>query len=284
MLAYAFGGGPGQIALGVLLCIGFVGAGTPIPNVKGHPAGAWVASPFDVRGPMIIFTGGISQVLDGDELKAIFAHEMFHLSMKDRVSRFVAGLIGGCAPVIIAGLLLRLSGPASLPKLGLVVLTAIVSSFVQHCILLHSELSADAESVRLTGSAEVLKRAHDKLRRSNQHVWGLGDDEIGKPEAELHTKYVAELGGKQSVLRLWSHSQPTDSIDSKPSNQDIQEVIERQIAMLQLSEVGSFIISLVDGKCTVEDVCKKAQAERGLTDFEVVRILQQLRKSGLIMT
>jgi hypothetical protein len=60
--------------------------------------------------------------------------------------------------------------------------------------------------------------------------------------------------------------------------------MERELARLQLSVVGQFIMSLVDGQRSVADICLEGKRQRGYTEFEVCRLLHQLRSGDLIGT
>ncbi|MBI1904421.1 MAG: M48 family metalloprotease [Planctomycetia bacterium] len=277
----ALAGDIARIGLYVLFWIGALGASLPIPRVKGHPAGAWVAAPFHFRGPLLAFSPGLQRVLEKEELTAIIAHEMHHLTWADRVSRFAAGLIGGCTAPVVALVLLRTGGPATLAKLGVVLAASAVGAIMQSRMLQQSERRADATAAELVGSAEVVKRAHAKIRRANREVWGLGAEEIGRSRDELYSKYLADLGGLQAVPRR----QPRlDEIDRTTDEHTLQVLIERESVLLQLSVGGEFIISLVDGRRTVEAILKQAQTERGFTEFEVCRALHQLKSGDLITT
>ena len=46
------------------------------------------------------------------------------------------------------------------------------------------------------------------------------------------------------------------------------------------SVVGAYILSLVDGKRIIEQICKLAQEEHKLSEFAVCRILYQLTSTG----
>jgi Zn-dependent protease with chaperone function len=257
---FAVGGQAGQIGLIIIAVIGWLGATLPVPNVKGHPANLWVIAPFSAK-PALLFSESLLSILEKPELEALIAHEFWHLTLRDRVWRLAAGWIGGCGPALLASFWLRKSGPASLSRFAAIAAVGFVASIIQSQMLQRSEYFADSEAAKLLGTSEPLISAILKLERAANESWGLYPEEIDRPRTELMKEYLSDLGGREAVAR-------------QVSEQDLQN----------LSLLGQFVLSLIDGKRTIGDIFSEATTQKHLDEFFTCRIIHQLKVSGVIKT
>jgi heat shock protein HtpX len=158
-------------------------------------------------------TEGLLEVLNEDELKGVFGHEMAHIQNKDMligtIAATFAGAIGILASIARWGAVLGGVGGRDGNRgggLGLLV-TAIVAPLIaiilQAAISRQREYKADAEGGRMTGKYVSLASALEKLHRSPvRHNLG------GRP-ATANLMIVNPLSGR-GVTALFSTHPPVE--------------------------------------------------------------------------
>jgi heat shock protein HtpX len=145
-------------------------AGVPMPRLYMIPASQpnAFATGRSPKHSAIAVTQGITQLLSETELRGVIAHEMAHIRNRDVLTQSVAAAIGG-AITWIAYMLLFVGGDEDNGPLGLVsalamvLLAPIAATIIQLAISRQREYAADATGARISGSANALADALERL-------------------------------------------------------------------------------------------------------------------------
>jgi heat shock protein HtpX len=144
-------------------------AGVPMPRLYMIPASQPNAFATG-RGPKhsaVAVTQGITQLLSESELRGVIAHELAHIRNRDVLIQTVAAAIGG-AITWLGYALLFMGGDDDSPlglvgALAMVLLAPIAASIIQLAISRQREYAADATGARISGSANALADALERL-------------------------------------------------------------------------------------------------------------------------
>ena len=151
-------------------------AGIPMPRLYMIPqdqpnAFATGRSP---KHSAVAVTRGITQLLSESELRGVIAHELAHIKNRDILTTSVAAAIGG-AITYLGYMLLWFGGDDESP-LGLVgaiammLLAPIAAMLIQLGISRQREYAADATGARISGSANALADALERLQAGAQAI------------------------------------------------------------------------------------------------------------------
>jgi heat shock protein HtpX len=151
-------------------------AGIPMPRLYMIPqdqpnAFATGRSP---KHSAVAVTRGITQLLSESELRGVIAHELAHIKNRDILTTSVAAAIGG-AITYLGYMLLWFGGDDDSP-LGLVgaiammLLAPIAAMLIQLGISRQREYAADATGARISGSANALADALERLHAGAQAI------------------------------------------------------------------------------------------------------------------
>jgi heat shock protein HtpX len=115
----------------------------------------------------VAVTRGITQLLSETELRGVIAHELAHIKNRDILTQTVAAAIGG-AITYLGYMLLFMGGDDDSPlglvgALAMVLLAPIAASIIQLAISRQREYAADATGARISGSANALADALERL-------------------------------------------------------------------------------------------------------------------------
>ena len=145
-------------------------AGVPMPRLYMIPqdqpnAFATGRSP---KHSAVAVTRGITQLLSESELRGVIAHELAHIKNRDILTQTVAAAIGG-AITYLGYMLLFMGGDDDESPLGLVgalamvLLAPIAATLIQLGISRQREYAADATGAQISGSANALADALERL-------------------------------------------------------------------------------------------------------------------------
>jgi heat shock protein HtpX len=183
-------------------------AGLPMPRVYISPAAAPNAFATG-RGPRhsaVCVTAGLRQMLSGDELRGVLAHELSHVKNRDILISTIAAIMAG---VISHITYLAMWGGGDddrrnpLVALLLMVLAPIAALLIQLAISRSREYEADRSGAELAGDPEGLARSLEKLAAANQRI------PLPVPDAQSSLFIVQPLTGS-GVAKLFSTHPPTE--------------------------------------------------------------------------
>jgi heat shock protein HtpX len=143
-------------------------AGVPMPRLYMIPqdqpnAFATGRSP---KHSAVAVTRGITQLLSESELRGVIAHELAHIKNRDILTTTIAAAIGGA--ITYLGYMLLWMGDDDSPlglvgALAMVFLAPIAAMIIQLAISRQREYAADATGARISGSANALADALERL-------------------------------------------------------------------------------------------------------------------------
>ena len=132
---------------------------------------------------MLVVSTGLLQTLSWRELRAVLAHEIWHLRNHDlplfavvgamqRVTRIVSGVL---MVIVLMSFPLLLFGMAILPPQAMLYLglVPLVSVFAQMALLRTREFQADLGAAELTGDPEALASALTRIERAQRPFWSM---------------------------------------------------------------------------------------------------------------
>jgi heat shock protein HtpX len=144
-------------------------AGIPMPRLYLIPASQpnAFATGRSPKHSAVAVTEGITQLLSETELRGVIAHELAHIKNRDVLITTVAAAIGG-AITWLGYMLLFMGGDDDSPlglvgALAMVLLAPIAASIIQLAISRQREFSADATGAKISGSANALADALERL-------------------------------------------------------------------------------------------------------------------------
>jgi heat shock protein HtpX len=148
-------------------------AGVPMPRLYMIPqdqpnAFATGRSP---KHSAVAVTRGITQLLSESELRGVIAHELAHIRNRDILTTSIAAAIGGA--ITYLGYMLLFFGDDDSPlglvgALAMVFLAPIAATIIQLGISRQREYAADATGARISGSANALADALERLQAGAQ--------------------------------------------------------------------------------------------------------------------
>jgi len=151
-------------------------AGIPVPRLYMIPqdqpnAFATGRSP---KHSAVAVTRGITQLLSESELRGVLAHELAHVKNRDILTTSIAAAIGG-AITYLGYALLFMGGDDDSPlglvgALAMVFLAPIAATIIQLGISRQREYAADATGARISGSANALADALERLQAGAQAI------------------------------------------------------------------------------------------------------------------
>ena len=150
-------------------------AGIPMPRLYMIPqdqpnAFATGRSP---KHSAVAVTRGITQLLSESELRGVIAHELAHIKNRDILTTSVAAAIGGA--ITYLGYMLLWFGDDESPlglvgALAMVFLAPIAAMLIQLGISRQREYAADATGARISGSANALADALERLQEGARAI------------------------------------------------------------------------------------------------------------------
>jgi heat shock protein HtpX len=150
-------------------------AGIPMPRLYMIPqdqpnAFATGRSP---KHSAVAVTRGITQLLSESELRGVIAHELAHIRNRDILTTSIAAAVGG-AITYLAYLLLWFGDDESplglIGSFAMVLLAPIAATLIQLGISRQREYAADATGARISGSANALADALERLQAGAQAI------------------------------------------------------------------------------------------------------------------
>jgi len=150
-------------------------AGVPMPRLYMVPqsqpnAFATGRSP---KHSAVAVTQGITQLLSESELRGVIAHELAHIKNRDILTTSIAAAVGG-AITYLAYMLLWFGDDESplglIGSLAMVLLAPIAATLIQLGISRQREYAADATGARISGSANALADALERLQAGAQAI------------------------------------------------------------------------------------------------------------------
>ena len=155
-------------------------AGLPMPAVYvvPSPAANAFATGRDPEHAAVAVTDGIMRLLPDDELEAVLAHELSHVSNRDTLTQAVAATIGGAISFLAQMVSYSLwfggrddrEGSNPFGLLLTVMLAPVAATVIQLGIARTREFEADAGSAQLTGNPRALARALQRLEASARQM------------------------------------------------------------------------------------------------------------------
>jgi heat shock protein HtpX len=150
-------------------------AGIPVPRLYMIPqdqpnAFATGRSP---KHSAVAVTRGITRLLSETELRGVIAHELAHVKNRDILTTSIAAAIGGA--ITYLGYMLLFFGDDDSPlglvgALAMVFLAPIAATIIQLGISRQREYAADATGARISGSANALADALERLQAGAQAI------------------------------------------------------------------------------------------------------------------
>jgi heat shock protein HtpX len=145
---------------------------TPQLYIVPTPAANAFATGRDPEHAAVAVTEGILNLLPGDELEAVIAHELTHVRNRDTLTQAVAATVAGAisylARMLSYGFLFtgnsrHRQGGNPIGLLLTIFLAPLAATVIQMAISRTREFEADAGSARLTENPEALARALTRL-------------------------------------------------------------------------------------------------------------------------
>ena len=163
----------------------------------------------DPEHAAVAVTEGLLNMLEENEIEAVLAHELSHVSHRDILIQTIAATIAG-AIAMIANMMQfgamfgnnRNRNP--LVMIALALLLPIAASIVQMTISRSREFKADAGAAAMTGHPEWLQSALMKLENYNRHGFVHG----ATPE-NAHMFIVSPFSGKHVSFSDLFRTHPT---------------------------------------------------------------------------
>lgn len=161
-------------------------ANVPVPRVYIIPSDASnaFATGRSPKKAAVAATQGIMNLLNGEELKGVMAHEISHVKNRDTLISTVAGTIAGVISYIATmaqwsamfGGRDRNGSSNIVGLLVLAIVTPIIATIIQLAISRSREYLADAGGAKIVGNGEHLAKALEKLHDDvKAHPMRLGN-------------------------------------------------------------------------------------------------------------
>lgn len=155
-------------------------AGLPMPRVcivPGPTANAF-ATGRDPQHAAVAVTEGIMSILSEDELEAVIAHELTHISNRDTLTQAVAATVAGAISFLAQNLFWFGGGSRDDDNRGgnfvgvllTMVLAPLSATVIQMAISRTREFAADAGAARITGNPRALARALQRLEATAKQM------------------------------------------------------------------------------------------------------------------
>jgi heat shock protein HtpX len=149
-------------------------AGMPMPAIYLIPGSSpnAFATGRDPDHAAVAVTQGILEMLPGDELEAVIAHELSHIRNRDTLTQAVAATIASTISWAAQSLQYAMMwsggrdderGPNPLVMMVTIVVAPLAATVIQLGISRTREFAADEGAARLTGDARALSRALARL-------------------------------------------------------------------------------------------------------------------------
>jgi heat shock protein HtpX len=143
-------------------------AGIPMPRLYLIPASQpnAFATGRSPKHSAVAVTEGITKLLSETELRGVIAHELAHIRNRDVLITTVAAAIGGAITWLGYALLFMGDDDSPLGLVGalaMVLLAPIAATIIQLAISRQREFSADATGAQISGSANALADALERL-------------------------------------------------------------------------------------------------------------------------
>jgi heat shock protein HtpX len=143
-------------------------AGVPMPRLYMIPASQpnAFATGRSPKHSAVAVTQGITQLLSESELRGVIAHELAHIRNRDVLIQTVAAAIGGAITWLGYALLFMGDDESPLGLIGalaMVLLAPIAATIIQLAISRQREYAADATGAKISGSANALADALERL-------------------------------------------------------------------------------------------------------------------------
>lgn len=205
-------------------------AGIPKPEVYLIPnAGANAfATGRDPEHAAVAVTAGLLQVLPGDELEGVIAHELTHILSRDTLTQAVAATIAGAISFLAQMLSYALwfgggnrddDGPSPLALLATVLLAPVAATVIQLGISRTREFAADAGAAKLTGNPQALARALKRLEAIAHRTPMDGNPAFeplmivnAMPKKFLSSLFSTHPSTEQRVERLLAMETPSNTL------------------------------------------------------------------------
>ena len=143
-------------------------AGIPMPRLYMIPQDQpnAFATGRNPKHSAVAVTRGITQLLSESELRGVIAHELAHIRNRDVLIQTVAAAIGGAITWLGYALLFMGDDESPLGLIGalaMVLLAPIAATIIQLAISRQREYAADATGAKISGSANALADALERL-------------------------------------------------------------------------------------------------------------------------
>ncbi len=143
-------------------------AGVPMPRLYMIPADQpnAFATGRSPKHSAVAVTRGITKLLSETELRGVIAHELAHIRNRDVLIQTVAAAIGGAITWLGYALLFMGDDESPLGLVGalaMVLLAPIAATIIQLAISRQREYAADATGAQISGSANALADALERL-------------------------------------------------------------------------------------------------------------------------
>jgi heat shock protein HtpX len=152
----------------------------PAVYVIPTPAANAFATGRDPEHAAVAVTEGILNILPGDELEGVIAHELSHVRNRDTLTQAVAATIAGAISFLAQILSYSLwffggssdddRSPNPLGLLLTVILAPIAATVIQLAISRTREFEADANAAKITGNPKALASALQRLENIGRQM------------------------------------------------------------------------------------------------------------------
>lgn len=191
-------------------------AGMPMPKLYVLPTDSpnAFATGRDPEHAAVAVTQGILSLLTREELEAVLAHELSHVSNRDILISSIAATLAGA--IILVARIAQFSlyfgglggrddnrGGNPLGLLLMAILAPIAATLIQLAISRSREYAADESGVRLVGNPRALASALEKLQYYSKRV------PLNANPASAHLFIVKPFSG-QALMELFSTHPPTE--------------------------------------------------------------------------
>jgi len=182
-------------------------AGLPMPRVYVSPASApnAFATGRNPRHSAVCVTAGLRQILNGEELEGVIAHELSHVKHRDvlisTIAAIMAGAITWLTYMVFWGGDNRRSNP--LVSLLILIFAPLAAGLIRMAISRSREFEADRRGAELAGSGRGLARSLQKLDAASRRI------PLPIPDAQGSLFIVQPLTGHE-MAKLFSTHPPTE--------------------------------------------------------------------------
>ncbi|MEN6575237.1 MAG: zinc metalloprotease HtpX [Phycisphaerales bacterium] len=182
-------------------------AGLPMPRVYVSPASApnAFATGRNPRHSAVCVTEGLLQILNGEELEGVLAHELSHIKHRDVLISTIAAIMAGAITWLTYMIFWGDSDRRSNPLVSLLILifAPMAAGLIRMAISRSREFEADRMGAELVGSGRGLARSLQKLDAASRRI------PLPVPDAQSGLFIVQPLTGS-GFTKVFSTHPPTE--------------------------------------------------------------------------